>query len=243
MTKYYKKERKKDFRKLFRILSLIISFLGLLGVLYIFFPLISWQVYFAPIKSSPVVASPIPKSTIVNSSTIGSLVSAATNNFSGIDYKNAQNWFPTYNPIDDKKETKIQQYFLSIPKLQIKNATVSTVDYDLAKHLINYGGTSIPPKNGNAVIFGHSTLPYLFNPNDYTTIFATLYKLETNDEIFITLENITYKYKIFSISVVNPDDTSIFSQNFDDSYITLVTCTPPGTTWKRLIIKAKIEKL
>ena len=26
-----------------------------------------------------------------------------------------------------------------------------------------------------------------------------------------------------------------------DSYLTLVTCTPPGTTWKRLIIKAKLE--
>lgn len=243
MSRYYKKEKRRDVKKLFRILSLIVSFFGFLGVIYIFFPLISWQVYFAPAKTSPVIASPIPKSTIVSPLTIQSFVSAAKSSISRTDYKNAQNWFPNYNPLHNQKEPNVTQYFLSVPKLQIENATVSTVDYDLEKHLVNYGGTAIPPHNGNAVIFGHSTLPYLFNPKDYKTIFATLYKLGVNDEIIITSENIIYKYKIFNISVVDPDNTSVFSQSLDDSYITLITCTPPGTTWKRLVIKARLEKL
>ena len=50
-------------------------------------------------------------------------------------------------------------------------------------------------------------------------------------------------YKIFNIRIVEQTDTYIFEQNYDNSYLTLVTCTPPGTIWKRLIIKAKLEKI
>jgi len=31
--------------------------------------------------------------------------------------------------------------------------------------------------------------------------------------------------------------------SFDNSYITLVTCTPPGTTWKRLVIRASLDSI
>ena len=92
------------------------------------------------------------------------------------------------------------------------------------------------------MIFGHSTLPQLFNPKNYKTIFANAYLLKENDLIYATVENITYKYRVYNISVVDPKDTSIFTQDLNDSYITLVTCTPPGTIWKRLIIKARLEK-
>ncbi|MCL4353422.1 sortase [Patescibacteria group bacterium] len=125
----------------------------------------------------------------------------------------------------------------------MKDAVVSTRDYDLDKHLVDYGGTAIPPNAGNAVIFGHSTLPQLFNPKNYRAIFATAYKLNIGDKIFVKAAGITYKYVIDNITVVNPTDTSIFNQNVNGSFITLVTCTPPGTTWKRLVIKAQLKKI
>ncbi|MBI3070309.1 MAG: sortase, partial [Candidatus Levybacteria bacterium] len=173
------------------------------------------------------------------------LITEATNTITGVDYTNAQNWFPSYNPPSGKEagNPKVSSYALSIPKLKIKNATVSTVGYELDKYLVNYPGTAIPSDNGNAVVYGHSTLPQLFDPGNYKTIFATLYKLSVGDEVFATVENVTYRYKIFSVTVVDPSDTSIFSQTYDNSYLTLVTCTPPGTTWKRLIIKARLQKI
>lgn len=240
---YYKKTKRKNVKKFFRIFSLLICLGGILGAVYVFFPLISWQVYFAPKNFSPDIAVPIPKTTIVGPETIQSLISQATGNFSGIDYTNAQNWFPNYSPSEKQNAPKVSEYNLSIPKLDIKNAVVSTVDHNLAKHLVNYDGTAIPPNNGNAVIFGHSTLPYLFNPSDYKTIFATLYKLKTGDDFSVSINNVSYTYKIFNIIIVEPEDTSIFTQIYDSSYITLVTCTPPGTTWKRLIIKARLQKI
>lgn len=226
-----------------RIFAMLLIFLGLGIVFYVSFPLISWHVYFTPTLTEVDVTAPIPKTTVVTRETVKTLVMAAKQNMGGTDYYDAQNWFPSYQKRGMKIATKQKEYVLSIPKLGITRAIVSTEDYDLSRHLVHYGGTSLPPDNGNTVVFGHSTLPQLFNPNDYTTIFANAYKLGINDEIIATLQQVSYRYKIKTILIVNPTETSIFSQDFDSPYITLVTCTPPGTTWKRLIIRGKLEKI
>lgn len=242
MTKYYYKKKKTDTKRTVRILSLFLTLMGFFAILYIFFPLVSWHVYFANVFASYDVAAPIPKNTIVNSSSIQSLLITSINNVSGVDYTNAQNWFPEIL-LPEGKQATTPFYSLTIPTLNIKNVKVATSDYDLSKHLVNYPGTSVPPENGNAVIFGHSTLPQLFNPADYKTVFATLYRLKIEDEIVATVHGVSYTYKISSITVVDASDTSFFAQQYDTSYLTLVTCTPPGTTWKRLIIKARLVPL
>jgi len=244
MTKYYyhKIDRKRR-KKIFRILSSLIFIVGFFLVFYIFYPLVSWQIYFAPYFAQANFQIPIPKTTVADPDLIGDLISQAGNIISGIDYTNAQNWFPGYNPDNNSRTSRLAFYKISIPKLGVEDATVSTLDYDLKKHLIQYPTTAIPPEKGTAVIFGHSTLPQLFNPKDYKTIFATLYKLKENDQIYVTINKITFLYKVFSISVVDPEDTSVFTQDYNNSYLTLVTCTPPGTVWKRLLIKTKLEKI
>lgn len=242
MSKYYYKKKNINRKKIGRVLSLLLTLIGFFAVLYIFFPLVSWQVYFAHAFAQNNIATPIPKNTIVNSAALQSLLTTSVRNLSGVDYTNAQNWFPGMDLPTDKKTT-IPFYNLSIPTLHLKNAIIATSDYDLSRHLVNYPGTSIPPENGNAVIFGHSTLPQLFNPYDYKTIFANLYKLKIEDEVFVTIADVSYKYKIFSITVVDASETSFFAQQYDNSYITLITCTPPGTTWKRLVIKARLVPL
>ncbi|MFH1832693.1 MAG: sortase [Candidatus Levyibacteriota bacterium] len=237
----YQTKGKLNSRKIIRFFGLIIFLCGFLAILYVFFPLISWQIFFAPIFASQDIAAPIPKTTIVNSSSITSLFSQATDNL-GTNYLDAQTWFPGYKS-RNAQGLKTQSYIMSIPTLGIKNANVTTIDNDLEKHLVNYGGTAIPPDNGTAVIFGHSTLPQLFNSKDYKTIFATVYKLKIGDEFSVNVNGVTYIYKIYNIIVTDPSDNSIFTQDFTSSYIALVTCTPPGTTWKRLIIKAKLAKI
>ncbi|MBI4078894.1 MAG: sortase [Candidatus Levybacteria bacterium] len=242
-TYYYQPQKKaqKSAVKL-RLISFALIGIGMGIVAYIFFPLVSWQMYFAPVFAAQSINAPIPKDTIVDKTTVLELVTQAKGTL-GVDYTNAKNWFPTQKPSSVAISPKISSYTLSIPKLSIQNAIVSTTGYDLSRYLVNYGGTAIPPENGNAVIFGHSTLPQLFNPSDYKTIFATLYKLQIGDLAIANVSGVSYTYRIFSITVVDPDDTSVLSQSYDDSYLTLITCTPPGTVWKRLIIKAKLEKI
>lgn len=239
---YYEKGRKLGKRKILRLISLAIFLTGILMVFYIFLPLISWQIYFAPTFANQNVQTPIPKSTVVSSSTLQALIQNATESLSGVDFNNADNWFPTFK-YAKSGNPKTQNYTISIPKLKIQNASVSTVDIDLTKHLVNYGGTAIPPERGNAVIFGHSTLPQLFDSKSYKTIFTYLFKLSPGDEIIVNIRNVTYKYRIENVTVVDPDNTTVLEQNYNDSYLTLVTCTPPGTIWKRLVLRAKIEDI
>ncbi len=242
--RYYKKDvigGKTGKRKILRILSLALFLSGLLIVTYIFFPFISWQIYFAPAFASQNIAIPIPKNTLASASSIQSLLQTASINLSGVNYEDAQNWFPNYR-YQKTGAAKIPTYTISIPRLKIKNAIVSSVDTDLSKHLVNYYGTSLPPNKGNAVIFGHSTLPQLFEENNYKTTFTFLFELKDGDEIIANMGNTSYRYRIESVTVVDPDNTSVLEQTYDDSYLTLVTCTPPGTIWKRLVVRARIEK-
>lgn len=168
---------------------------------------------------------------------------AATNAVLGetLDYTNPNVWFPT-SP-QKRVVSPVNSYLLSIPKLKIKNATVIIAGDDLTKSLIHYGGTGLPGEYGNTVVFGHSTLPQFFNPKNYTSIFSTLPTLKNGDEIFVTYDGITYRYVIFEMVVLKPTDLSPLEQRFDDSYLTLVTCVPPGTYWNRLNVKARLKKI
>jgi sortase A len=180
--------------------------------------------------------------TVLSAGNIQTLLSSAVDSLN-IDYTNARNWFPQYRPaLGTSIPPVITTFNISIPKLGVKYANVSTIDTDLSHHLVLYPGTVIPPNKGNAVIFGHSTIPSWFNPSDYKTIFATVHTLKVGDQIYTTVNAKEYLYTIVSITITTPDDTTMFAQDSDGSYLTLITCTPPGTTWRRLIIKAKFEQ-
>lgn len=237
MNKIYYKKKERHYLKLtLRVTSAALLIAGIAIVTYIFSPFISWQIYFKPVFASQAITAPIPKS-------VRDFI-YAQDSIAAINYLKAENWFPGISESLIQKEIpKVSYYTLSIPKIRVQNATVSAVDTDVGNHLVNYPGTAIPGNLGNSVIFGHSTLPQLFNPNDYKTIFANLYKLKTGDKIYTNVNGVVYSYKIYRASVVDPSDTSAFEQNFNDSYLTLVTCTPPGTVWKRLILKARLEKI
>ena len=97
---------------------------------------------FCPALASSKIQTPIPRSAVVNSSEIGSLISQAGNLLSGVDYQ-----MPKIGSrlTHHQKSAKIPYYTISIPKLKINNATVSTRDNNLAIHLVNYQGTAVPP--------------------------------------------------------------------------------------------------
>jgi len=238
MAKFYHKGKKRNYRNYLRLLSLIVIILGGILFLYVFFPVISWQFYFAPVFASQKINVPIPNNNVISPTGVSDLISNAGRTI-GTDYTNAYNWYPSTRADGNIKA----EYTISIPKLDILNAVVTNKDTDLTKHLVQYNSDSLPPSKGNTVIFGHSTLPQLYDPDNYETIFANLYKLKVGDIITTKVSNVVYKYKIESVTVVNPENTSVLAQNFTDSFLTVVTCTPPGTVWKRLIIKARLEKI
>lgn len=239
-NKIYQKRNTLSVKKLAKLSGLGMSILGILAGVYVFFPIISWEFYVKPVFASSTYAAPIPQNTIVTKDYLKNFISNPGEIISSINYSNSTNWMPNSTKSeDDNKEVSF--YSITIPSVDLENAMVSTVDLDLESHLVHFPGTALPSKKGTAVIFGHSTLPQLYNRQDYKTIFANIHKTHVDDEIFVTVNNKVLKYKIFDIQIVNAEDISYLSQNYDDSYLYIVTCTPPGTIWKRLVIKTRLE--
>ncbi len=160
------------------------------------------------------------------------------------DYTQINNWFvndtPSQNQDNFIPPGSPTTYKLSIPKLKVHDAIVDIGSMDLKKSLIQYPQTALPGQLGNSVVFGHSVLPQFFNPKSYLTIFSTLYRLEPGDEIIVNYDNITYKYLVEEMFEVQPTDLSVLEQRFDNRYLTLITCSPPGTYLRRLVVRTKI---
>lgn len=204
------------FKKFF---SKVFVLVGLFFIVYAIFPIVAYSFY---VNHDHI--SPIPE---------------------GSDYTNIDNWFVDENFNKIKTESKIQYYTLSIPKLSIKNAAVSIGGEDLSENLIQYPGTATPGKKGNAVIFGHSILPQFYDPTNYLAIFSKLPTLKKGDKIDITYDGIMYEYEVDSMIEVKPTDLYILEQDLSHSYLSLVTCTPPGHPLrpKRLVVRAKLINL
>ena len=158
------------------------------------------------------------------------------------DYTKASTWFTGGAAREAFISKNISYYTISIPKLKIDTASVAIGGDDLAKHLIQYPGTALPGKRGNAVIFGHSILPIFYNPKDYISIFSTLPTLKPGDGIFISYDGVNYNYRVEDLFEVLPSDIEVLEQDSTDSFLTLVTCVPPGDPRrpKRLIVRARI---
>lgn len=218
-------------------ISFIFIVTGGVILIWAFWPIISFTIFTAPLFSS--VISPVADGKVGTLSPVVS-ANAGSGILGGADFSNANLWFPTQP--QKKIVTPVNIYKLSIPKLKIKEATVTLAGDDLNKSLIHYGGTGLPGQYGTTVIFGHSVLPQFFNPNDYETIFSTLPTLKAGDDILVNYDGIDYRYVVYDLVVTEPNDLSVLEQHFDDSYLTLITCVPPGTIWKRLSVKARLTK-
>lgn len=149
-------------------------------------------------------------------------------------------WFSNTDTQISLKTGNLREYYLTIPKLKINRALVEIGGEDLKKSLIAWATSAYPGSYGVTVIFGHSQLPSLGSPDNYSGIFTHLMDLENSDEILITSDNVTYKYLVFDKKVVDPTDLSVLEQRFDKAYINLITCVPPGTLWKRGVVKARL---
>ncbi len=108
----------------------------------------------------------------------------------------------------------------------------------LLQGVVHYPGTAEPGQTGNAFLTGHSSNVF-WELSDYNTVFALLPQLEMGEDILINYKQKEYHYTVTAKREVTPDDVSILKQG-NEKILTLVTCTPVGTTLKRLVVTAEL---
>lgn len=159
-----------------------------------------------------------------------------------INYK-----FGKYSPVGETKEVKPldTDFGILIPKIGANASIVRNVDpfnsneYQLAlsRGVAHAKGTSLPGRPGNIFLFSHSSSDFL-NATRYNSIFYLLSKLEKDDSINLFYDGKEYDYAVRSKQIVNANAINLLTDDSEAETLTLMTCWPPGTSIKRLIIQA-----
>jgi sortase A len=239
----YTKEYYSAKKRAAHIFSYISLTIGTMMLFWSAWPFVSFSI-FSKLFLQQNLMSPIPQSqTIAALAEARSVMGTYDVSSSNLrDFVQANLWFPSKPQIAPPSRIVVKEFSISIPKLNIVNAKVAVGGEDLSKSLIQFLPTSLPGENGNVNIFGHSNLPYYYNPKDYTTIFTYLPSLEKGDKVYIKMADKNYTYEVFDLFIVQPDEVSVLDQKYDDSYISLFTCVPPGTTTARAVIRARLVR-
>ncbi len=131
-----------------------------------------------------------------------------------------------------------------IPKINVDVPLVLAPGYEdkdilkaLESGIAHYPNTALPGEVGNVFVTGHSS-NYPWAQGAYNYAFSLLNKLDNGDMVYVYYQGEKYTYKVFEVKIVSPSDTSVLSKT-NNSIISLMTCDPPGTTWKRRIVKAE----
>lgn len=135
---------------------------------------------------------------------------------------------------------------LIIPKLNIDVPVAFDIHYNDAFEAMNHGvaqfkipgASALPGQIGNLVISGHSAGD-IYSSNPYKFIFSGLERLQPGDLIYINYESKRYTYQMTGSEVVEPSNVAALVYETDKPILTLITCTPLGTSRYRLLVIAE----
>lgn len=139
------------------------------------------------------------------------------------------------------------EFSLSIPSIKAFANVVDNVDVAdesaykeaLTRGVAHAQGTGYPGQNSRIFLFAHST-DSLVNFSKYNAIFYDLRKLKNGDTIYMYYQDKKYSYIVTDKKVVSASDVS-FLAPVEEPTMILQTCDPPGTTWKRLLVFARLK--
>lgn len=132
---------------------------------------------------------------------------------------------------------------LIVPKINLEIPVVynvNTIDESavlngLESGVVHYADTPLPGQNGNLVIVGHSS-NNIFNPGKYKFAFVLLNRLDIGDTFYLQKDGKRYTYQIYKKAVVDPSDVSVLGSADKPATASLITCDPPGTSLRRLVV-------
>jgi len=147
---------------------------------------------------------------------------------------------------DTQKPVNVQ-FGIVIPKIGANATIIPNVDpYDsrvyqqaLTKGVAHAKGSVFPGRVGNMFLFSHSSVNF-YEAMRFNSVFYLLNKLQNGDRIDIYFETTKFTYTVFESKLVDQKDVSYLMEKTNDKLLTLMTCWPPGTTFKRLIVRAKL---
>ncbi|MDO8507813.1 MAG: sortase [bacterium] len=123
----------------------------------------------------------------------------------------------------------------NVPIVYAGTKDEKTIQNLLHSGVVHYQGTAMPGEVGNSFITGHSS-NYWWDTGKYNQVFVMLDKLGPGDQAVVYNNGKKFVYTVRDKVVVAPEDVSVLSPTATPT-LSLMTCTPPGTSWKRLVVR------
>ncbi|MBE0428520.1 MAG: class E sortase [Thermoleophilia bacterium] len=121
---------------------------------------------------------------------------------------------------------------IEIPRIGMTGIIVEgTDDNSLSKGIGHLEETPLPGMQGNFSIAGDRVL--------YGAPFLKLNELEAGDEIIVQTTYGLFTYSVYDKKIVTPEDVSVV-RSTGEEIITLITCDPPWSTSRRLIVHGAV---
>lgn len=220
-------ELRKAARRRDRTFFGLITALGAIAIAFAAWPFFTWQLVTLP-KLTAKSDTPVPQSQVLSARDILAGDVQVVENPDGFSY-----FVTTYKPQGERPK----EFYLSIPRLKIKRALARVDNLNFYDNLSHFPGSAIPGEPGNSFITGHSVLPQFNDPKNYRAIFTKLSDLEVGDDVYVDLNGQTLRFVVQYAKVVDPKDVSVLLPiSAAGRNLTLMTCVPPGTSTKRLIV-------
>lgn len=210
----------------------LIIFLGLASIIFSVWPYFSWQLTVAKRFTSHIENVPIPQ---------GKVLSSNTNFTANVQVVQDPDGFSYFVPTDQTENIttseRPKEFFITIPKLEIEKAKTKVDNLNFYTNISHFPGTALPGEIGNSFITGHSVLSQFADPKNYRAIFTKLSDLEIGDDVYVEMGDSTFHYVVQYAKIVDPHDLSVLSPiSQNGRNLTLMTCVPPGTSTKRLVV-------
>lgn len=151
-------------------------------------------------------------------------------------------------PVSTNTITPIDPNFgIIIPKIGANSTIIPEVDpFDshdyqraLTKGVAHAKGTGYPGFNGNIFLFSHSSVNF-YEASRYNSVFYLLTKIDMGDTIELWYMGTKYQYVVTEKKFVSPTSVTYLKPlETGRETVTLMTCWPPGTTYKRLLTIAE----
>lgn len=143
------------------------------------------------------------------------------------------------------KKIPYEEFVLTIPKIRAQSLVIQNVDpwnqeaYNAAlkKGIAHAAGTAMPGDGKTVFLFAHSSGPP-WEQLASNTVFLRLGELEEADIIILDNKGNRYPYRVTAKKEVWPNEVR-FLEDTSQNQLILQTCTPIGTTLKRLLIFAE----
>ncbi|MCL5784154.1 MAG: class E sortase [Patescibacteria group bacterium] len=160
----------------------------------------------------------------------------------GVSVKNSENFPAIVSNNYRKGPPPYREFYLTIPTINLDNIKVVVESNNFDQNLAQMPGTALPGEKGNVFITGHSSLPILYDPKNFKTIFTHLPEVKKGDQIIVEANGQYFNYEVQSLRIVDPKDVWVIKPPDNEGrYLTLMTCVPPGLYIKRLIVLAKLQ--